>query len=241
VGIPTTCACPEFSYAPDRPAASVEKLIAARASFIGKTNMDQFATGLVGTRSPYGTPRNRFNAEYLPGGSSSGSAVAVAAGLVSFTLGTDTGGSGRVPASYTNTVGLKPMPGKVSPRGLVNPCRSINCITVYALTGVDAMEVLDVIAGYEPDTPFSRPVATVGRLYSKADIAVDPLGPNFNHGHYTNFANSLDLTAVAAPAGFIRDNMPAGVTLLAPPHGEAFLTSLADIFSRMRVDRRGAV
>jgi allophanate hydrolase len=375
-GIPTTCACPEFSYVPERSASSVEKLIAAGAIFIGKTNLDQFATGLVGTRSPYGTPRNPFNADYLPGGSSSGSAVAVAAGLVSFALGTDTGGSGRVPACYTNTVGLKPTVGKVSPRGLVNACRTIDCITVYALSGAQAMEVLDVIAGYEPATPFSRllpapgearlahdgqpftiavpddgyleffgdpdtpglfaaalavmerlgarirridytpflevnrmmffgpllaeryasvggfleanpeagdpvvrrliadsksltaaetfrmlyrleeirrqlspmweaadlmMVPTVGRLNRKADIAADPLGPNFNHGYYTNFVNPLDLAAVATPAGFVRDGMPAGVTLIGPAHGEAFLASLADTFSSLRVERRGAI
>jgi allophanate hydrolase/aspartyl-tRNA(Asn)/glutamyl-tRNA(Gln) amidotransferase subunit A len=155
-GQPTTCACPEFAYTAERSASSVDRLIAAGAIYIGKTNLDQFATGLVGTRSPYGVARNPFNADYIPGGSSSGSAVAVAAGLVSFALGTDTGGSGRVPGSYNNICGLKPSVGRISPRGLVNACRTIDCISVYALTGADAMDVLAVAEGYEPETAFSR-------------------------------------------------------------------------------------
>lgn len=161
-GIPTTSACPEFAYTPETSASAVVKLIAAGAIFIGKTNMDQFATGLVGTRTPYGIARNPFNPDYIPGGSSSGSAVAVASGLVSFALGTDTGGSGRVPASYTNTVGLKPTVGKISPRGMVNACRSIDCISIYALTGADALTVLRVTEGYEAETPFSRQPALAG-------------------------------------------------------------------------------
>jgi allophanate hydrolase len=155
-GQPTTCACPEFAYTPQRSASVVDRLIAAGAIYIGKTNLDQFATGLVGTRSPYGTARNPFNTDYIPGGSSSGSAVAVAARLVSFALGTDTGGSGRVPGSYNNVCGLKPTVGRISPRGLVNACRTIDCISVYALSGADAMDVLRVGEGYEPETAFSR-------------------------------------------------------------------------------------
>ncbi len=375
-GVPTTCACPDFAYTPKQSASSIERLLAAGAIYIGKTNMDQFATGLVGTRTPYGTAKNPFNAEYIPGGSSSGSGVAVAAGLVSFALGTDTGGSGRVPASYTNTVGLKPTVGRVSPRGLVNACRSIDCITVYALTAQDAMTVLNVMDGHEPATPFSRPlpatadrrrprhdgecfafgvpddrflelfgdpntpslfreaiaemealggaprrvdyapmlevnqmmffgpllaeryasvgdfiksnaescdpvvrqivlkgeglpavdtwrmlyrleeikralrpmweqidfllVPTVGRLWTKSDIAADPLGTNFKNGYYTNFVNPLDLTAVATPNGFARDGVPAGVCLIGPPFAESALAAVADRFSNRRVAKRGA-
>jgi len=375
-GQPTTCACPDFSYVPEKSASAVEKLFNAGAIFIGKTNLDQFATGLVGTRSPYGIPRNPFNTDYIPGGSSSGSAVAVSSGLVSFALGTDTGGSGRVPGSYNNITGLKPTVGRISPHGLVNACRTIDCITVYALTAVDAMTVLDVAEGYDPRTAFSRDVPskhqrktaytagapftfgvpddqyleffgdsdmpgafedairtmeelggkaqrfdyspmlevnemmffgpllaeryisfgqfleanpevgdpvvrgivdaskamtaadafamlyrieeskrqlqalwsrmdmmlvpTIGRLWKKADIAADPLGPNFRNGYYTNFVNPLDMAAVATPNGFVRDGMPVGVTLVGEPFTEAFLASLADRFSEKRVATRGA-
>jgi allophanate hydrolase len=128
VGYPTTAGCPDFAYMPEKTARVVERLEQAGAVLIGKTNLDQFATGLVGTRSPYGTPRNPFNAEYIPGGSSSGSAVAVAAGLVSFALGTDTAGSGRVPAGFNNLVGLKPTPGLLSTAGVFPACR---CWTAY--------------------------------------------------------------------------------------------------------------
>lgn len=155
-GQPTTAACPEFSYTPSTSAASVERLIAAGAIYIGKTNLDQFATGLVGVRSPYGVPRNPFHADYIPGGSSSGSAVAVSSGLVSFALGTDTGGSGRVPASYTNTIGLKPTVHRISSRGMVHACRSLDVVSIYALTPRDAMDVLDAAGGPDPLHAWSR-------------------------------------------------------------------------------------
>jgi len=155
-GLPTTCACPDFAYRPARSAPCVERLVAAGALLVGKTNLDQFATGLVGTRSPYGVPRNPFDAAYIPGGSSSGSAVAVAAGLVSFALGTDTAGSGRVPASFNNIVGLKPTRGLVSARGVVPACRSLDCVSVMALTVPDAAEVLQIIAGVDPEDGYSR-------------------------------------------------------------------------------------
>jgi allophanate hydrolase len=155
-GLPTTAACPGFAYRPARSAPSVEKLIAAGALLIGKANLDQFATGLVGTRSQYGVPRNPFDPEFIPGGSSSGSAVAVAAGLVSFALGTDTAGSGRVPAAFNNIVGLKPTRGLVSTRGVVPACRSLDCISVFALTVPDATAVLATIQGSDPQDGFSR-------------------------------------------------------------------------------------
>ena len=137
----------------------VERLLAAGAVLIGKTNLDQFATGLVGTRSPYGVPRNPFDPRYIPGGSSSGSAVAVAAGLVSFALGTDTAGSGRVPAAFNNIVGLKPTRGLLSTRGVVPACRSLDCVSVFALTAADAAAVLEVIAGFDPRRS-AEPVTT---------------------------------------------------------------------------------
>jgi allophanate hydrolase len=156
-GLDTTAACPAFAYRPAANAPSVQRLIDAGAILIGKTNLDQFATGLVGVRSPYGIPRNPFDATMVPGGSSSGSAVAVASGLVSFALGTDTAGSGRVPAAFNNVVGLKPTRGLVSPRGMVPACRPYDCVTVFALTVADAATVLDVIRGFDPDEAFSRP------------------------------------------------------------------------------------
>lgn len=155
-GLPTTCACPEFAYAPERSATVVQRLEAAGAVVIGKTNLDQFATGLVGTRSPYGPVPNAFNPEYISGGSSSGSASVVARGLVPIALGTDTAGSGRVPAGHNNLVGLKPTRGLVSNRGLVPACRSLDCITVFALSVDDADAALGVMGGFDFSDPYSR-------------------------------------------------------------------------------------
>ena len=157
-GLPTTCACPDFAYTPDDDAAVVAKLRAAGALVIGKTNLDQFATGLVGVRSPYGVPRNTLRPELVPGGSSSGSAVAVAAGIVPLALGTDTAGSGRVPAGLNNIVGLKPSLGALSTRGVVPACRTLDCVSIFALTVEDATEALGVLAGFDPADPFSRRV-----------------------------------------------------------------------------------
>lgn len=160
-GLETTAACPAFGYRPERSAAVIERLEAAGAICIGKTNLDQFATGLVGTRSPYGIPRNAYNRDYVSGGSSSGSAVAVAAGLVAFGLGTDTAGSGRVPAAFNHLVGLKPSKGRWSTRGLVPACRSIDCITVFTGALADARVVDAVLAGFDAEDAFSRPPADV--------------------------------------------------------------------------------
>ncbi len=159
-GMPTTAACPSFAYAPSETAPVVGLLLAAGAVLVGKTNLDQFAAGLVGTRSPYGVPRNPFDARYIPGGSSSGSAVAVAAGLVSFALGTDTAGSGRVPAAFNNIVGLKPTRGLLSTRGVVPACRSLDCVSVFALSAQDARAVLDVAACFDLDDPLARQVSS---------------------------------------------------------------------------------
>ncbi|RYD42019.1 MAG: allophanate hydrolase, partial [Verrucomicrobiaceae bacterium] len=136
-GMPTTAACPAFSYVPAADAEVVSRLRAAGAIPIGKANLDQFATGLVGTRSPYGAPRNAIDAEFLPGGSSSGSASSVAAGLCCFSLGTDTAGSGRVPAAFQELIGWKPTKGLLSTRGVVPACRSLDCVSVFANTVED--------------------------------------------------------------------------------------------------------
>jgi len=157
-GLPTTAACPAFSYSPKADATAVVRLRAAGTIVIGKTNLDQFATGLVGVRSPYGVPRNPFNAALIPGGSSSGSAVAVSAGLVPLSLGTDTAGSGRVPAGLNNIVGLKPSLGMVSTTGVVPACRSLDCVSVFALTADDAHLALSVMAGPDKTDPYSRAV-----------------------------------------------------------------------------------
>jgi allophanate hydrolase len=156
-GLPTTAACPAFAYQPAADASSVARLRRAGAIMIGKTNLDQFASGLVGTRSPYGIPRNLFDRSLIPGGSSSGSALAVAAGLVPLALGTDTAGSGRVPAALSNIVGLKPSLGLVSTAGLVPACRTLDCVSVFALTVDDAFAALAVLAGPDPADPYSRP------------------------------------------------------------------------------------
>jgi allophanate hydrolase len=363
-GLPTTAACPGFAYNPARSAPVVARLVAAGALLVGKTNLDQFATGLVGTRSPYGVPRNPFDAAYIPGGSSSGSAVAVATGLVSFALGTDTAGSGRVPAAFNNIVGLKPTRGLVSARGIVPACRSLDCVSVFALTAHDTAAVLEVIAGPDPDDAYSRPappgfacfgslparfvfgvplpgqreffgnaeatalydiaierlaalggspnefdlapfleagsmlyggawitertsaiddaignnremlypitrqiiakgdavsgaaafrdqhrlaelrrraettwrrmqvmlLPTTGTIYRRGEVEADPLGTNERLGHYTNFCNLLDLSAIAVPNGFQSNGLPAGVSLMAPAFNDGLLAALAAAF-----------
>lgn len=156
LGFPTTAACPAFSYTPMHDSTAVERLRAAGAIIIGKTNLDQFATGLVGVRSPYGVPRNSIREDLIPGGSSSGSAAAVGAGLVPLSLGTDTAGSGRVPAMLNNIVGLKPSLGMISTAGLVPACRTLDCISVFALTVDDAALALSVMTGLDQADPFSR-------------------------------------------------------------------------------------
>ncbi|HWW20750.1 MAG TPA: allophanate hydrolase [Steroidobacteraceae bacterium] len=152
----TTAACEAFAYLPEQSAQVVTRLIQAGAMPIGKTNLDQLATGLVGTRSPYGICHSSFNANYISGGSSSGSAVAVAHGLVSFALGTDTAGSGRVPAAFNNLIGWKPTCGRLSPAGLVPACRTADTISVLALTAEDAARVGRVAEGFDPAQPYSR-------------------------------------------------------------------------------------
>ena len=360
-GLPTT-ACPAFARTPTADAAAVARLTAAGAIVVGKTNLDQFATGLNGTRSPYGAPRSVFDASYISGGSSSGSAVAVASGQVAFSLGTDTAGSGRVPAAFNNLVGVKPTRGLVPNTGLVPACRSLDCLSVFAVTAGDADRVRRVIAGPDAGDPYARaeaqrplpldafrfgvlgpadreffgdletealydaaierlaglggrPVAidyapfrdcaallyggpwvaerlaaiepffaahaadmdptvraivagaqgmtavdafrgahaleefrraaalewakmdvlllpTAPTIYTVAAMRADPIALNSNLGRYTNFVNLLDCAAVAVPAGFRSDGLPAGVTLIAPAFTDDALAVLADRLHR---------
>ncbi len=162
-GVPTTAACPDFAYTPAESAPVVQALLDAGAILIGKANLDQFATGLVGTRSPYGACRNAFDPDYVSGGSSSGSAVSVALGLASFSLGTDTAGSGRVPAAFNNLIGYKPTLGSLSMRGVVPACRSLDALSIFALTADDARRVASVAAKYDAADPGSRPAVNAPR------------------------------------------------------------------------------
>jgi allophanate hydrolase len=173
-GMPTTAACPAFSYSPAQDSTAVAKLRAAGAIIIGKTNLDQFATGLVGVRSPYGIPVNPIRSDLVPGGSSSGSAVAVSAGLVPLALGTDTAGSGRVPAMLNNIVGLKPSLGLISNAGLVPACRTLDCISVFSLTVDDAMTALTAMAGPDGADPYSRdrPLGALSAFPGKLRLGV---------------------------------------------------------------------
>jgi allophanate hydrolase len=168
-GLPTTAACPAFSYSPAVDATSVRLLLDQGAIAVGKTNLDQFATGLNGTRSPYGSPESVFGGDLIAGGSSSGSAVAVAAGVVAFALGTDTAGSGRVPAAMNGIVGLKPTRGLVSTAGVVPACRSLDCVSVFASDLDDAQLVLSVLAGPDPADPWSRVPKTPTRRVENDD------------------------------------------------------------------------
>jgi len=154
--IPTTAACPDYSYIPENSAYVVQKLIDAGAIPVGKTNLDQFATGLVGTRSPYGECRNSIDPDYISGGSSSGSSVSVALDMSIFSLGTDTAGSGRVPAAFNNLVGLKPSKGVLSTSGVVPACRSLDCVSIFAKTTEDAQKVFDIVAFFDELDPYSR-------------------------------------------------------------------------------------
>jgi allophanate hydrolase len=361
-GLPTTAACPAFSYMPSLDATSVARLRAAGAIMIGKTNLDQFATGLVGVRSPYGIPINPLRADLIPGGSSSGSAVAVSTGLVPLALGTDTAGSGRVPAMLNNIVGLKPSLGLISTAGLVPACRTLDCVSVFSLTVDDAMAALAAMAGPDGADPYSRnrPLAemsafpanlrlgvprsgqliffgdkaseaaygdalkrwsalgatlvefdleplyetarllyegpwvaerylvirnllasspdaihpvtreiiiagarlsaadtfaalyrlqalrkiaerafatidalvlpTAPTVYSTAQVLANPLELNSRLGTYTNFVNLLDLCGLALPAAMRPDDIPFGITLLAPAGQDAQLASIGRVF-----------
>ena len=364
-GLPTTAGCPAYSYVPERTAPVVQRLLDAGAILIGKTNLDQFATGLVGVRSPYGACSNVFDSRYISGGSSSGSAVAVAKGLVAFALGTDTAGSGRVPAAFNDIVGLKPTRGLLSTTGVVPACRSLDCVSIFAGSAAGAERVWRVAQGFDAADPFSRTadpgagaapwlrgafrfgvprdedlaffgddesprlfrtaiarleaaggtrvivdfapfrdaaallysgpwvaeryaavgefaeshvdevhpvvgsiirraaatsaadayrglyrlealkraaaptwagidvmlVPTAGTIYTKEAVEADPVQLNTNLGYYTNFVNLMDLAAVAMPAGFRRDGLPFGVSLVGPAFSDAALLALASRFA----------
>ncbi len=174
-GFATTAACPEFAYEPPADATVVRLLRNAGAVVLGKTNLDQFATGLVGSRSPYGAVSNPFNENYISGGSSSGSAVAVARGYVPFSLGTDTAGSGRIPAGFNHIVGLKASKGALSTQGVVPACRSLDCVSVFALNTLDAERIFALAAQFDAQDAYSRPVGnpplkTIRRLAVPADM-----------------------------------------------------------------------
>jgi allophanate hydrolase len=191
-GMPTTAACPAFSHVPSSSAHAVQKLLDAGALVIGKTNLDQFATGLVGTRSPYGACRNAIDGSYISGGSSSGSAVAVALGIAGIALGTDTAGSGRVPAAFNGLVGLKPTRGLVSTRGVVPACRSLDCVSVFARTCAEALEALQAVEGPDPQDPWSRQGDPVHFAVERFRFAVpDALEFHGDAGYEALFARAL--------------------------------------------------
>jgi allophanate hydrolase len=164
-GLPTTAACPDFCYEPKDSATVVKLLDEAGAICFGKTNLDQFATGLVGVRTPYPVPKNPFDEEFLPGGSSCGSAVAVAKGLVVFSLGTDTAGSGRVPAAFNELIGLKPSLGRISTGGVVDACKTLDCVSVFAQSCADADAVLKIAGKYDPEEAWSRKAPEKGKRF----------------------------------------------------------------------------
>jgi len=183
-GLPTTAACPAYLYRARRDATAVARLRAAGALILGKTNLDQFATGLVGVRTPYGVGRNLFDAKLIPGGSSTGAALAVGAGIAPLALGTDTAGSGRVPAAFSNTVGLKPSLGLVSTAGLVPACRTLDCVSIFALTVDDAMTALKAVAGPDPADPYSRsrPLRALGAVPDGVRLGVPLAGQRLFFG-----------------------------------------------------------
>lgn len=166
-GVPTTAACQAYAYTPGVSAPVVEKLIQAGAIPLGKTNLDQFATGLVGVRSPYGVPRNPLAPDRVPGGSSSGSAVALSEELASFSLGTDTAGSGRVPAMFNKLWGIKPSCGRLSTSGVVPACRTLDCVSIFTLDAADGKTVLKIAEGYDASDAYSRPTADRARPASR--------------------------------------------------------------------------
>jgi allophanate hydrolase len=241
-GLPTTAGCPEFGYLPAATAPAVRRLEAAGALLVGKTNLDQFATGLTGSRSPYGAVESVFGGGLVAGGSSSGSAVAVAAGLVGFALGTDTAGSGRVPAALNGIVGLKPTRGLVSTAGVVPACRSLDCVSVFASGVADAAAVLGVLAGPERDDPYSRagtaaPLVPPGavRLGAPAGGALDFFGDG---GQRDRYAAGVDALLGLVGSGVAVDPAPflaAGELLYEGPWVAERLSAL-DPFIRSHPD-----
>lgn len=369
VEIPTTAACEAFTYTPETSAFVVELLIKAGAIPIGKTNLDQLATGLVGTRSPYGAVQNAFDSKLISGGSSSGSAVSVALGQVCFSLGTDTAGSGRVPAALNNLIGYKPSCGLLSTRGVVPACRTLDCPTIFTLTCADAVAITNVVNVFDGADPYSRPkrsqdkraiktvgipkadqleffgneefqrlfvqaagemedlvetkevdiapflsaakllyegawvaeryhaakeliehspsslrqeflavvghgdtlsavdyfdgayklagykrqseqilneidallLPTVGTHYSLEEVAAEPVQRNSDNGIYTNFVNLLDMSALAIPAGFTKEALPFGVTLISDAMRDVALFDLGQKFLTTHSRQLGAL
>ncbi|WP_416137583.1 allophanate hydrolase [Halomonas sp. HK25] len=200
-GVPTTAGCPAFAYTPDESAFVVQRLIDAGALPLGKTNLDQFATGLVGERAPadYGVPANAFDPAYIPGGSSSGSAVVTAAGQVSFALGTDTAGSGRVPACFNNLFGVKPSLGLFSTRGVVPACATLDTISLFTLTADDASAVFQIASAFDPECAWSRrhDFAIHGQAYGQAPARFR-FGVPYENQWQTDAAYSAGLHAAIA-------------------------------------------
>ncbi|HTR18149.1 MAG TPA: allophanate hydrolase [Acetobacteraceae bacterium] len=236
-GMETTAACPAFAYRPERTATVIQRLLDAGAILIGKTNLDQFATGLVGMRSPYGAPRSVFDRRYVSGGSSSGSAVAVAAGLVAFALGTDTAGSGRVPAAFNNIVGLKPTRGLLSTTGVVPACRSLDCVSVFAASAGDARRVADVAEAFDPEDPYARRAGSA-RLPGEGlrfgvlapadrDFAGDPAGPALYEAAIARLV-ALGGTPVEIDYAPLRE---AAVLLYGGPYVAERLAAISDFFA----------
>ncbi len=197
-GLPTTAACPAFAYTPTQDASVVAKLRAAGAVVLGKTNLDQFATGLVGVRSPYGAVPNCFDPALISGGSSSGSAVVVAKGWVPFSLGTDTAGSGRVPAGLNNIVGLKPTRGALSCAGVVPACRSLDCVSLFTLTCADAEQLWQLCQGFDPVDSYSRPPGSLGQSFGTTPRLGYPDNPRWHGDREGEAAFARNLEALQA-------------------------------------------
>ncbi|HEY2900397.1 MAG TPA: allophanate hydrolase [Polyangia bacterium] len=237
-GLPTTAGCPAFAYTPAADAAVVARLKAAGAIVIGKVNLDQFATGLVGVRSPYGVPKNSFDARFTPGGSSSGSAVSVASGQVSFALGTDTAGSGRVPAAYNNIVGIKPSLGLLSTSGVVPACRSFDCVSVFALTVADGAQVAELARGFDAADPFSRPEA------DGLSLALQTAPPSFRYGVFPEAeldfcGDQQSRAAFAAATAAMRRLGGTPVTIAPAPFREAGALLYGGPFIAERLEATG--
>lgn len=237
-GVPTTAACPAFAYTPERSATAVERLVAAHALFVGKTNLDQFATGLVGTRSPYGAVRNAVNPGYISGGSSSGSAAAVALGLACFALGTDTAGSGRVPAGLNGIVGLKPTRGLVSAAGVLPACRSLDCVSIFATGVADAWRVLKVVAGPSADDAYSRAPAMLAPRQRHLRIGVAGNAEFFGDGAAAEAYRRVLDELESLPSGFslhtvdMAPLLAAGELLYQGPWVAERRAALGDFFER---------
>jgi allophanate hydrolase len=231
-GMPTTAGCPDFAYVPQRSAPVVQRLLDAGALLVGKTNLDQFATGLTGTRSPYGTPESVFGGGLISGGSSSGSAVAVAAGLVDFSLGTDTAGSGRVPAALNGIVGLKPTRGLLSTAGVVPACRSLDCVSIFAPDVSRAAAVLRVAKGLVADDAWGRtgsyPLRHPAELRIGAARGLDFFG---DAGQEKAFAAGLGRFSGGVRAVDVEPLLEAGDLLYRGPWVAERLADLGDFLS----------